>query len=307
MGLTLEAMEVLDAIARKGSFAQAALELGRVPSALTYTVRKLEEDLDVLLFDRRGHRARLTPAGAELLEQGRQLLDAAAQIEKRVKHVATGWEPELRIAIDNIIAVQPLLKVCGEFLGEQSRMGGNTRLRMSSEVLMGTWEALLSGRADLAIGVSGELPAGSGLQCQLIGDMAFEFAVAPGHPLADAAEPISGEVLREHRAVAVGDTARNLPRRTTGLLTGQDVLTVPDLRAKVEAQKAGLGCGYLPLRLIKPEVKAGHLVIRRTAEAKPAGRVYCAWRAPATGRALRWFIKRLDDARLRTRLLTSEC
>ena len=65
MSLTLESIEVLDAIARRGSFAQAALELGRVPSALTYTVRRLEEDLDVLLFDRRGHRAKLTPAGSE--------------------------------------------------------------------------------------------------------------------------------------------------------------------------------------------------------------------------------------------------
>jgi DNA-binding transcriptional LysR family regulator len=61
--LSLEAIEVLDAIARKGSFAAAAESLFRVPSAVTYTVRKLEDDLGVSLFNRTGHRAELTEAG----------------------------------------------------------------------------------------------------------------------------------------------------------------------------------------------------------------------------------------------------
>ena len=75
--LTLESLQLVDAIARRGSFAGAASELGRVPSAVTYAVRRLEEDLDVLLFDRGGYRARLTPAGEELLREGRHLLAAA--------------------------------------------------------------------------------------------------------------------------------------------------------------------------------------------------------------------------------------
>jgi DNA-binding transcriptional LysR family regulator len=53
--LTLEALRVMDAIDRRGSFAAAADELGRVPSALSYTMQKLEEELDVVLFDRSGH------------------------------------------------------------------------------------------------------------------------------------------------------------------------------------------------------------------------------------------------------------
>ncbi|WP_421165267.1 LysR family transcriptional regulator, partial [Aeromonas dhakensis] len=53
--LTLEAIRVLDAIDRRGSFAAAADELGKVPSALSYTVQKLEDELDAMLFDRSGH------------------------------------------------------------------------------------------------------------------------------------------------------------------------------------------------------------------------------------------------------------
>ena len=102
MGLSLDALAVLDAIERRGSFAAAALELDRVPSAITYTVRRLEDELDVLLFDRRGHRARFTPAGRTLLDEGRRLLDAAGEIEQRVHRVATGWETQLRIAVDTL-------------------------------------------------------------------------------------------------------------------------------------------------------------------------------------------------------------
>ena len=59
MKLSLDALQVLDAIDRRGSFAAAAEELHRVPSAITYSVQQVEEGLDVLLFDRGGHRAKL--------------------------------------------------------------------------------------------------------------------------------------------------------------------------------------------------------------------------------------------------------
>ena len=72
--LTPEALAMVDAIARSGSFAAAARELGKVPSALTYSVRQLEEALDVLLFDRRSRQAEMTAAGKELLAEGRRLL-----------------------------------------------------------------------------------------------------------------------------------------------------------------------------------------------------------------------------------------
>ena len=57
--LTPDALQMMDTIARTGSFAEAARELGKVPSALTYSVRQLEEALDVLLFDRSELRAAL--------------------------------------------------------------------------------------------------------------------------------------------------------------------------------------------------------------------------------------------------------
>jgi len=299
MKLTLDALLALDAIDRNGSFAAAAAELHRVPSALTYTVQKLEQDLDVLLFDRRGHRARLTPAGLELLQEGRNLLHAAGELECRVKRVATGWETELRIALDIMVPAPQLFPLIAAFYAEQS----GTRIRLAYEVLAGTWDALVSGRAELALGVSGEVPAGGGYAMRMLGYKDFVFAVAPTHPLAAIPGPLTREQILLHRAVAIGDSSRNLPPRSVNLLTGQDVLTVPDLEAKVAAQVAGLGCGYLPAHAVAPQVKAKRLVVKEVEEIKPTGNLYYAWRLRDKGKALRWFLKQLEDQEVRASLL----
>src|ERR1700674_2033763 len=127
MKLSLEALQVIDAIDRKGSFAAAAEDLHRVPSAITYSVRQLEEALGIELFDRRGHRAVLTADGRELLAEGRRLLQAAADLQCRVQQVAKGWESELRIAVDTLVGLDKIFGVVAEFYGQ----GTGTRLRFS--------------------------------------------------------------------------------------------------------------------------------------------------------------------------------
>lgn len=158
MRLTLDSLIVLDAIDRHGSFAAAAEALHRTPSAVTYAVQKLEEDLGILIFDRSGHRAKLTDADGELLREGRRLLRAADELENRAKRVATGYEVELRIAVDDLIGVERLLPLVEEFYRTEAC---GTRVRLSTEVYGGTWDALASQRCDLAIGVPAEGPAGA--------------------------------------------------------------------------------------------------------------------------------------------------
>src|ERR1700704_1183580 len=113
--LTPEALTMMDAIATSGSFAAAARHLGKVPSALTYNGRQLEDALDVLLFDRRSRQATLTAAGQELLDEGRRLLEQMDAVANRVKRVATGWETQLSIAVDDIISRSTMLDLCESF------------------------------------------------------------------------------------------------------------------------------------------------------------------------------------------------
>ncbi len=299
MRLTLDALTVLEAIDRKGSFAAAAEELHRVPSAITYAVQKLEEDLGVLLFDRRGHRAVLTDAGQELLREGRHLLQAATELEARVKRVATGYEVELRIAVDDILPKERLYPLLQEFYREAC----GTRLRLLTEVYGGAWDALATGRADLVLGAPGEGPAGGGYSTRPLGTVQWQFMVAPTHPLAQAPEPIPPEEIVKYRSIAAADSSRNLPPRTSGLLSGQDVLTVADMRDKIEFQCAGFGVGYLPVHMVRAEVAAGKLVVKQVLEPKPGGQVFIAWRTADNGKALRWFLDHLRDAAMLERLL----
>ncbi len=301
MRLTLDSLLVLDAIDRRGSFAGAAQELHRVPSAITYTVQRLEEDMGAPLFDRSAHRAKLTPAGRELLQSGRHLLRAAQDLESRVKRVSSGWETELALAYDSTLPAPALLALLEDFYRE----GCGTRIRLSSEVLGGNWDALVSGRADLAIGAPWEGPPGGGYTTHRLGQMEWVFAVAPHHPLALAPEPIASSEVQAHRAVTAADSSRNLPPRTSGLLSGQETLTVPDLATKVAAQAHGLGVGYVPRYIAEREAAAGRLVIKQTEEPKVSAPLYLAWRIQHKGKALKWFVQRLqgDDRWLERALL----
>ncbi len=239
--ITLEALEILDAIARHGSFGRAADELGRVPSAITYAVRKLEDGLDTLIFDRSGYRAELTASGKVLLEQGRALLQQADQLQSQIAQTADGWELELRIVLDAILPWRWLQVHVEAYF----RDACSTKLRINEEALVGSWEALLDGRADLVIGASSDPPSGAGISTQPLFAVPFTYCVSPQHALADLPDPITDEQIKAHRAIVLGDSARHLPLRTSGLLSGQDTLVVPSMQAKIDAQVAGLGCGYL--------------------------------------------------------------
>ena len=274
--LSPDNLALVEAVARTGSMAAAARELGLVPSAVTYRVRQLEGALDVLLFDRSARQARITPAGAELLRSGEHLLHELDAVAQRVKRVATGWEPQFTIAADNLIARRTLFELCEAFYA----LGAPTQLRLLEETLTGTLEALLSGKADLALGVSTDGSAFAGLQALPLGEVPFVFAVAPQHPLAHLPEPLSDAHIAPHRVVAVADTTQRGKGVSIGLLPGQDVLTVPTMGHKLEAQLRGLGCGFLPWSHAEPHVLAGQLVVKTTQRGARVARVGCAWRAP---------------------------
>jgi DNA-binding transcriptional LysR family regulator len=293
---------MLQAIADAGSFAAAARTLGLVPSALTYRVRQIEDALDVLLFDRSSRQAQLTEAGRALLDEGGRLLDEIDAMARRVQRVATGWESQLTIAADTIVSRTTLQELCGKFFA----LNPPTRLKLREEVLSGTIESLTSGQADLAIGGSMEAAGLAGVQSRLLGSVDFVFAVAPHHPLATAAEPLRDEVLRQHRVVAVADSSQRGRGVTVGILGGQDVLTVPSMQAKLEAQLRGLGAGFLPDCVARPYIDAGHLVERQVDRPPRLVRVGYAWRQTARslqGRALQWWLEQLEDARTRAALL----
>lgn len=299
--LTPEALSLLQSVARAGSFAAAARALGLVPSAVTYRVRQIEEALDALLFDRSSRQARLTAAGTELLREGERLLAEVDAVANRVRRVATGWEAVFTVAVDSIVSRSVVMDLCASFL----TLGAPTRLRLRYETLSGTLAALTSGQADLALGVVLEPGLKTDIRHAALGEVAFVYAVAPHHPLAQAAEPLTDAHLQQHRAVAVADSVSRGVGLTIGLQGGQDVFTVPDMPSKLEAQLRGLGGGFLPESLARPYIDKGLLVAKQVHTPR-SNTCHLAWRDTAqtpAGQALRWWLDQLARPATREALL----
>ncbi|WP_323030561.1 LysR family transcriptional regulator [Brachymonas denitrificans] len=297
-------LRMLQAVAEHGSFAAAARALDLVPSALSYRIRQMEEALDVLLFDRQGRQATPTAAACELLHESRLLLSEVDRIAHRVQRVATGWEPQLTIVIEDLLDMGTVFELCEAFYA----LGAPTRLKLRSEVMTGTFEVLASGQADLALGVLLD----SGWTDRLIehrplGHIDFIYAVAPHHPLAAITTPLTPQDMQPYRAVAVADTVHRSNSRTVGLITGQDVLTVPDMGAKIEAQVRGLGVGYVPITRVQAQLQSGLLVQKTLAQPQRDTHFnsHYAWHRGKQrhGQALQWWLEQLQSPVTRQALL----
>ena len=288
--ITLEALRVLDAIDRKGSFGAAATSLFKVPSALSYTVQKLESDLNIKLFDRTKQRAQFTSVGKLLLERGRELLQAAQALEDAAQQFESGWEVQLRIAQDTILPLGPLLQQIQRF----NQLDKYVTIDVSEEVLGGTWDALIHNRCELALGASGEPPKGQ-IEYLKLGEVDFLFAVAPDHPLTRHKGVITRAAIRAHPTIIAGDTSLILPSRSSGILESRQTIRVANVSAKIAAQKAGIGVGFLPRHLIKSDLERGQLVALPCDVPRLAAPIFMAWHKTNQGKALQWFIKALAE------------
>lgn len=287
--ISLEALKVIATIHQKGSFALAAQALFKVPSALTYTVSKLEQDLGVTLFDRSGHRAQLTAAGHLVLVEGQQLLDAAQRLSEKVKELESGWEPRLTIAVDSVLPCEPIFRLIDEFCGLQKPVN----IQVVEEVLGGGWDALHTQRADIAVGISGEVASGL-YDVESIGSLEFVFAVSATHPLANLAEPLSSASVADFPAIIVKDSSRSLPERSSGLFAAKQTIHVTSVNHKIKAQSMGVGVGFLPLHLIESQLASGELVVKYTDIPRPAIPMYVAKQKATQGKAACWFYERLN-------------
>jgi DNA-binding transcriptional LysR family regulator len=113
---------------------------------------------------------------------------------------------------------------------------------------------------------------------------------------------LQNQDIMRYRSVSAADSSRNLAPRTSGILSGQDVLTVPDMMTKLQAQIAGLGVGYLPKMLAEQHAANGNLVIKLVAEPKPEVTSFLAWRSNG-GKAQQWLIRELQRLNLEDMLL----
>lgn len=291
--ITIEALETLDAIDRRGSFAKAAEELNKATSAVSYAVQKLEEQLDIALFQRQGRRSVLTPAGQLILAEGREILHTTARLANKAKEVATGWEPRIRIGIESLQSYPVVFGVLRRFLEEHPTVEVDVR----EEVLNGGWEALAHDRVDLIVGSPGPVPPQKGYRAIPTAASDMVPVIASSHVLADIAhEP---DALEPHLPgicrVVVHDTSMTDIPRSAGLGSDGKMFYVQNIDQKVQAIIAGIGIGHLPRHRIQSQLASGELIALNLPEGSMLQN-YLAWKIGNKGKGLRALTQSLSAA-----------
>jgi len=285
-------LTVIDTVARRGSFSTAADELHKVPSAISYTVKLIEDKLGVLLFKRLHRRVELTPAGEYFVDQARSLLKQMADMQLQTQRVANGWQSSVAIALDNVVREASVNQLVADFYQQFP----DIELLLTMEVFNGVWDALVDDRADIAIGATSAVPITGGVAYRAMGELSWEFVVSINHPLAKESEPLLDQQLIEFPSICLEDSARTLPKRTTWLLNNQRRLVVPNWHSAEQVFIAGLGVGVMPTHRATPLIKKG-LLVKKTLLNKHENSPCClAWRDGVLPPAIKWLLKYLGDS-----------
>lgn len=250
--LTLDQLRIIVTIADSGSFSAAGKRLARAQSVISHSVATLEEVQGVALFDRSGHRPRLTDIGRVLVEQARLVLASAERFESVAANTRAGVEPELVIAIDPLVPTAPLI----DSLRALSAQFPDLPISFSTEGLGGALRRLRSDSA--AIGLCLLLPA---VPEDVVAYPLINFrmlpVVAPGHPLASLGRPARQSDLEPHVQLVLSD-----PTDPTGNNYGvasSRLWRFVDLSRRLDFLNAGFGWCRMPEHLVREPIAAGQL------------------------------------------------
>lgn len=251
--LTLDQLIVLVTVEETGSFSAAGRKLGRVQSAISSVVQTLEANLDVRLFDRSGHKPRLTDAGRVLAAQARQVLGQTAQFERTAAAISAGLEPELTLAVDGMVPTAPVI----ESLARLQATFPDLAVTLFTESFSAAERRVRDGSAVLAL--CALLPTGAqDLQAHRFASIKLIPVVAPGHPLAREARPLTREILAEHVQLVLTDPWQ-VPGPSFSVVSSR-VWRFVDIGRRLEFLLAGFGWCTMPQHLVAEHLAAGRLV-----------------------------------------------
>ncbi|WP_055494318.1 LysR family transcriptional regulator [Streptomyces sp. TP-A0356] len=246
--MELRQLEYFVAVAEELSFTRAAERLHVVQSAVSAAIRSLERELGPALFERSSQRVALTTAGAALLPEARNTLDAA-RAAREAAQLSTGrLQGTVRIGTLSSLTRPDLPVLLGRF--HQLHPAVALTLVVSPRGSAGLVEGVLSGGLDLAFASLPEGPP-AGLRVRDLYTTPMVLLVPAGHPLArsDAHAPLELTEFVDEPFVdnPAGYGNRELVDRAFARagLRRQVVLEAADVRTLASYVRAGLGIGLL--------------------------------------------------------------
>lgn len=255
-GPSADQIVVFLAIVDRGSFASAAKSLGRAQSAVTYAVKRLEEQIGSELFDRGEYRPVLTEAGRALLPNARRIAEAMAAFQARASTLAEGQEAELSVVVDCIFPMQRVSDALRAF----SLAFPTVPIQLYVESYVRAADLLTDGTCAIGI-LSEEACAGAkaSLTVQSVGAVELVPVVASTHALAKAPSPVAVEDLNSHIRLILGNLPETRQPQDMDRFYGA-LWFVSDVGAKRDLLLMGVGWGLMPTHMVEDDLAAGRLV-----------------------------------------------
>lgn len=252
-------LKAFRAVAKHGGLVGAARELHLTRSALSHSLRSLEDEVGCRLFEREGRRLVLNQAGEQLLAGVEEPLRSIERTAAAVKDLGRWGQGRLRIGAA-VAACQHLLP---PVLCRLRRENPNLHLRVETGDMPSLLEGLQDRTIDLALGVVPE--ATVGLEIQPLFDDELLFVFAASHPWADGRPLSAAEVARETLIVCgrATPTTRLVERHLRNLgYEPRATLEVASVAVIKELVRLGLGVSVLAPWMIDTELVRGVLQVR---------------------------------------------
>lgn len=250
----LKSLGIFAETVRQGSFRGAARALGLTPSAISYHVKQLEDDLGAPLLYRSTRRLSLTDAGERLFEAAQTMVGVAEAGLQQARNPDASLRGQLRITLTSALARSPISAAIARFHVENPKVALD--LHYSD-----TWEDLIAGRFDLALR-SGRMEDSS-LICRKLWDMPRALVAAPAflarypdwHGPEDLADvPWIRFAKMEGQRQLIG------PKGQEAWVQQSGDITVNNIEAMVDFARHGMALASPPRHCVSDELATGQLV-----------------------------------------------
>ena len=195
--MTLTELKYIVAVAREKHFGNAALACHVSQPTLSVAIKKLEEELQVKLFERNANEVTVTPLGEEIVRHAQGVLEQAAQIKEIAKRGKDPLAGALRLGV--IYTIGPYL--LPDLVRQAIALTPQMPLMLLENFTLRLLEMLRSGEIDCAI-LAEPFPD-TGLATAALYDEPFMAALPVSHPLAKAAS-ITADQLKNETMLLLG-------------------------------------------------------------------------------------------------------
>ncbi|MBV8619037.1 MAG: LysR family transcriptional regulator [Curvibacter sp.] len=196
--MTLTELKYIVAVAREKHFGKAAEACYVSQPTLSVAIRKLEDELEVKLFERSANEVSVTPLGEEIVRQAQSVLEQAAAIKEIAKRGKDPLAGALKLGVIYTIGPYLLPDLVRQAISRTPQMP----LMLQENFTVKLLEMLRTGEIDCAI--MAEPFADTGLALAPLYDEPFLAAVPSTHPLA-VRKGITAEEMKSETMLLLGN------------------------------------------------------------------------------------------------------